>query len=76
MSNIYITEKCSSEMGEMGQEMIAKDRPDDIEEGKYSVTEPVVSKSGTVARSDARPVCGRSRVRSSRPAIFFCGDWT
>ena len=21
-------------------------------------------------------VCGRSRVRSSRPAIFFCGDWS
>lgn len=28
-----IFKKCSSEMGEMGQEMIAKDRPDDIEEG-------------------------------------------
>ena len=28
------------------------------------------------AQSNARPVLRRSRVRSSRPATFFCGDWS
>ena len=28
------------------------------------------------AQSDARPVLRRSRVRSSHPATFFCGDWS